>query len=138
MKQCCQKCHFLEKAIYPRIARNDRTGRPYRYSWDQQERSQLRIEDRYVAKCYKGVWDTGHTPKLKAKLPAFLQEPRNDCFFFKYHPGMLFPAAEELRALQAEKKSSRNASIDRWIKIVKYLLPGAVVLIGLLHQACPL
>ena len=131
MKQCCLKCHFLAKST-----RSD-TGHELRFTWNERERSQLRVDDHYAAQCAQGVWDTGIDPHLKAKLPAILQKKRrNSCFFIKHQLGMSFKAAEKLLALKAAKRSTRKATIALWISFVSLVTSGGLALISWLGKAC--
>ena len=101
MRKCCQNCHFLAKEIV-----ND-AGTRHRWSWNQRERSELRLKEHYAAQCAQGVWDTGIDPHLNAQLPKILLKQRGDsCFFLAAQSGMSFPAAEKLIALQNLKKKA--------------------------------
>lgn len=89
----CLSCHFLCKT-YP----------PHPFCVDAEERKGLakygrsHIQDDYSLSCYKGVWDEGVSPGIVSFDENFLILWRTgQCFWMKYHPGMQFPAADEMQ-----------------------------------------
>ena len=61
---CCKNCHFLAKAT---VSVN---GARHLWSWNEQERSDRRVNERDAAQCAQGVWDTGIDPHLNSRLAA--------------------------------------------------------------------
>ena len=118
---CCKNCHFLAKAT---VSVN---GARHRSSWNEQERSDRRINERAAAQCAQGVWDTGIDPHLNSRLDEILLEPRKDsCFFVKVQPGMSFAAAEKLIELWNLKKSYWYAKCALWISIASVVLAALI------------
>ena len=106
MRKCCLNCHFLTKS-YP-----GPQGTPARFSWNEQERDNLRVDNHYAAECAQGVWDTGIDPHLNERLPEILKKPRrNTCFFIRMQPGMSYQAAEKLLNLKSLRKGEWRANV---------------------------
>ena len=125
MRKCCQNCHFLAKEIV-----ND-AGTRHRWSWDQRERSELRLKEHCAAQCAQGVWDTGIDPHLNAQLPKILLKQRGDsCFFLAAQSGMSFPAAEKLIELQNLKKSYWYARTALWISLISAVVAAIAMVLS--------
>jgi hypothetical protein len=119
MKTICRNCHFLAK-------REDNTGRPLTFALTEAERLAVEsdpdhaIKDHFSIKCQLGVWDEGVAkPTDSRDVTLNKVQRKNACFFFPYHPAMLFEAAKELQARQDEnrqlKRSNMYTRIGLWI-----------------------
>ena len=108
-KHSCINCHFFVKdcgdAI--EIIRNDERDLILKNDFSL-------INAPYYLRCHFGVWrDRGH--KLKNKYEVIIQPNRNNCFFWKFRPGMELPAAE---ILQKKEELFRETSKDRRYTII--------------------
>ena len=135
MKHVCRNCHFLSKEI-----REENTGRVLNFSVTADEREQVRngninfVKDHYCLKCYQGVWDEGVTPGKENRSKIVNDTNRkNKCFYWKYSPGTLFPAAVELQKRKAEneqlKRSNLYTRIGLWIAAIGLILSAITALI---------
>lgn len=121
MKHTCQHCHFLSKE-----------NRPDSFSLTKADREKLeKIPAYYSLKCWMGVWDEGVAPHSISREETISKANRkNMCFFWPYHPNMLFKAAETLQKRTAEydnmKRSNLYTRIGLWVAAIG-LLFGAVV-----------
>ena len=110
----CKDYHFLA---------NTHRGRDgsYTFSWDREDRGDLRVKDYWSAHCRMGVWDTGVSPQSAEAPRTIIQKPRgiDECFFIEVQEAMLFPAAEKLQERRTEnrnlKRSHRHTQIALWI-----------------------
>lgn len=121
MKAICRNCHFLAKEH-----REENTGRALSFALSAPERELVRsdadnaVKDYCSLKCQLGVWDEGVSKPSGGRHVTLNKLPRrNGCFFFPYHPAMLFDAAKELQERQEEnrqlKKSNMYTRIGLWI-----------------------
>lgn len=121
MQHICRNCHFLAKEH-----REENTGRSFAFSLNQQEREKAKlapeemIATHYSLNCHMGVWDEGVSNSEQARNSTVNLVPRaSGCFFFPYHPAMLFDAARELqrRATDNEqmKRSNLYTRIGLWV-----------------------
>ena len=121
MKPICRRCHFLCKEH-----REENTGRVLAFSLSQQEREkaesapQEMIATYYSLNCHMGVWDEGVSGSTQDRNSTVNLVPRaSACFFFPYHPAMLFDAARELQKRGAEyeemKRSNLYTRIGLWV-----------------------
>ena len=74
----------------------------------------------YSLNCHMGVWDEGVSGLTQDRNSTVNLVPRDSaCFFFPYHPAMLFDAARELQKRGAEyeemKRSNRYTRIGLWV-----------------------
>jgi hypothetical protein len=120
MKKICRHCHFLAKE------HRDETGRVYSCSLSQEEREKLQetpeeaVSGYYTMNCHMGVWDEGVGGSKEERNSIInLISRDSDCFFFPYHPAMLFPAAQELQKRAQEhsqlKRSNMYTRIGLWV-----------------------
>lgn len=120
MKKNCLHCHFLAKE------HRDETGAIHSFSLNEDERKTAEkspenvIDNCYTMKCRMGVWDEGVSGSKKERNEIINLTQRNTgCFFFPYHPAMLFPAAEELQKRAEEhsqlKRSNWYTRIGLWV-----------------------
>lgn len=103
----CVNCHFFVKTVYP-----DRS-QPATLEIKQNERDLISKNDFNWKKdycslgCAHLVWDEGHN--LSASLfEVITKTKRNNCFFWKFHPGMLLPAAKELQKRDRENQKLKT------------------------------
>ena len=124
-KQICADCHFFSKR-YPTAE----GGLLLDISPDEREKSRQGDfswkEDKYSLECNYSVWDEGYDFQ-SSQLKEVISETnrRNFCFFWKHHPGMLFPAARTLQEREAEEsKRSRERKltiVGLWIAAIALL-----------------
>jgi len=105
----CVDCHFFIRRSRPggqemtsMVSRDERAGsRIGDFSWANRQ---------WALSCYFGVWDEGVAP-VSDYWQTIVKEERGDsCFFRRYHPGMLLPAA---KLLQEREMAAREARGDR-------------------------
>lgn len=102
-RQTCADCHYFVRevrAVQPQIItlevppadrakakRND-------YSW---------LRDHYALCCNRKVWDEGHAfdPSQRHAVVSQINR-RGKCFFWRFQPGMMQPAALELQKSETE------------------------------------
>lgn len=89
-------------------------------AWDQ--RDSIRnddysfIDSQSILACYLGVWNEGYTAKKNQRRKTIIETNRKDfCFFWRYRPGMLFPAAQ---LLQEKEIINQGAAKDRHYTII--------------------
>lgn len=97
----CSNCHFLMK-VSP-----DAT----RVHWNDEERSERKIDSVYSAECAKGVWSVRIAPDLKESVPRIIMEhrPFGECFFTFYRNGMSNACAEDLERRQADQRELKRS-----------------------------
>lgn len=121
MKPICRHCHFLSKEH-----REGNAGRAIAYPLNKQEREKAAqsphevVADYYSLNCHMGVWDEGVSGSIDERNTVInLTLRESSCFFFPYHPAMLFDAARELQKRADEnmqmKKSNRYTRIGLWV-----------------------
>lgn len=116
--QSCVSCHFLMKQVdghsFEVRFQNRESIRNQDYSW---------LYSHYSLGCYRGVWDEGYNFEIGRRHEVIVLTNReNDCFFWPYKPGTLFPAAVELqKKREAEKLSNIQPPRDSAI-IVKEMV----------------
>jgi hypothetical protein len=121
MKPVCRNCHFLTKEL-----REENTGRVVSFSLNQQERDkaartpQDMMPAYYSLNCHMGVWDEGLSGAgVDRSTIVSLESRASTCFFFPYHPAMLFDAARELQKRTSEyenlKRSNLYTRIGLWV-----------------------
>jgi len=120
MKSICRNCHFFAKEY-----REENTGRALVFSLSKQERDKAALEPQemvarhYSLNCHMGVWDEGISGSTEERNSIINLVPRaSGCFFFPYHPAMLFDAARELQKRADEyrqmKKSNLYTRLGLW------------------------
>jgi len=109
-KQTCADCHFLvreARGIQPQpitlgvtVAERAKAKRGD-YSW---------LLDHYALCCHRGVWDEGHglDPGQRHTVVCRTNR-RGKCFFWRFRPGMMLPAAVELQKGEAEAAEKHRA-----------------------------
>lgn len=121
MTPICRHCHFLAKEY-----REENTGRVLTFSLTEPEREKAELSPQevvaahYSLNCYMGVWDEGVSGSTQERNSVINLVPRTStCFFFPYHPAMLFDAARELQKRADEnrqmKKSNLYTRIGLWV-----------------------
>ena len=70
--------------------------------------------------CYRGIWDEGYNSDPERRNEIIVETPRKGrCFFWKYTPGMLLPAAKELQEQYVRKErlaDLKNQSLKECFK----------------------
>lgn len=121
MKPICRHCHFLAKEY-----REENTGHVLKFSLTQPERENAALSPQevvaahYSLNCHMGIWDEGVSGSKQERNSVINVTPRaSSCFFFPYHPAMLFEAARELQKRADEnrqmKKSNFYTRIGLWV-----------------------
>lgn len=121
MKPICRHCHFLAKEY-----REENTGRVHTFSLTEPEREKAELSPQeivaahYSLNCHMGVWDEGASGSTEERNSIINFAPReSSCFFFPYHPAMLFGAAQELQKRADEnrqlKRSNLYTRIGLWV-----------------------
>lgn len=128
MKPVCRNCHFLSKEY-----REENTGRVLTFSLNKQERDkatstpQEMVAQHYSLNCHCGVWDEGISGQtLERNSIVNLVRRDSDCFFFPYHPAMLFDAARELQKRADENKQMKRSNL--YTRIGLWVAAGALTL----------
>ena len=110
----CVDCHFLVK--WTRI-----DGETHTYVLNDEERRKSRegdygwVGNEWALACDFRVWDEGTRPDTGLRSNLIMKTNRSEsCFFRKYHPGMLLPAA---RILQEREMLASEARKDRRLTI---------------------
>jgi hypothetical protein len=114
-KKACVDCHFFlqeARALPNRIAldveaSNREAARNGDYTW---------VAEYSTLACTFGVWDEGHNFRRADRHRVIVEtDRRNFCFWWKYRPGMLIPAAKILQEREAkDRDSSRDRRLTLW------------------------
>jgi hypothetical protein len=131
MTNLCHNCHFLAKEY--------RDGnRPVKLSLTQEEREKVTsnlqevVPNHYALNCHMGIWDEGISGSAQDRDATINKTSRGDgCFYFPYHPAMLFDAAKEL-----QKRSSENEQLKRsnfYTRVGLWVAAGALVFSALME-----
>lgn len=122
----CANCHFLLKTIYS-PERNKR----YNQEIKQTERDAILKNDfswkkKYCSLgCSHTVWDEGYNlPDTLFKTAVSTK--RDDCFFWKFNPGMLLPAAKELQKKNIKNKITKKQ--NSYIRAGLYISLAAFII----------
>jgi len=133
-EQICINCHFLR--LKYRVPRQDRIQeRPVTHKERElickEDYSWLRTLIDPSLGCHFRVWDDKHSHDLgEYRHEVIVKTKRkNTCFFWKYHPGMLFQAAKTLQKREADY---REASRDRKLTIIGLF----IAVIALVVNSC--
>ena len=135
IKPICRNCHFLSKEF-----REANSGRVLVFNLTHKDReniAQISGEDMfepYSLNCHMGVWDEGVMGGKKERDTMInLTSRASNCFFFPYHPAMLFDAAKELQKRQDEneqlKESNSHTRTALWIAVAALALDALVALV---------
>jgi len=74
-----------------------------------------------------GVWDEGVSGSIKERNSIVNLVPRtSSCFFFPYHPAMLFDAARELQKRADETRQLRRSNF--YTRIGLWVAAGALAI----------
>lgn len=111
-RQTCSDCYYFvreARGLQPQpitleVSRADRDrAKRGDYSWHS---------DTYALCCFRKVWDEGHQWDPDQRHAVISQtNRRGKCFFWRFQPGMLLPAALELQTKErdaADKARSRR------------------------------
>ena len=133
MKPICCNCHFLSKEC-----REENTGRPLVFSLNKQEREKAALEPHevvakhYSLNCHMGVWDEGVSGSIEERNTIINLTPRtSSCFFFRYHPAMLFDAARELQKRDDENRQMKRSNF--YTRIGLWVAAGALAVSALVE-----
>ena len=131
MKPICRNCHFLSKEY-----REENTARVLGFSLTKQERDKAEltpndvISVHYSLNCHMGVWDEGVSGGAQERNLIINLTPRaSSCFFFPYHPAMLFDAAKELQKRKDENQQLKNSNL--YTRIGLWIAMGALAVSAL-------
>lgn len=126
MKPICRNCHFLSKEH-----QEENTGRVLVFTLNAQEREkaanapQEMIAPHYSLKCHLGVWDESISGQTQERASKVNRVPRgSSCFFFPYHPAMLFDAARELQKRVDENKRMKRSNF--YTRVGLWVAAGAL------------
>lgn len=102
----CLNCHFFIKTIHSENCAH------HTMAINQKMRDCIKKGDFSWRKqcslnCDFLVWSEGFTPNINLQ-ETIIKTKRNDCFFWKYKPNMLLPAARKL-----QKRKSENEKLKR-------------------------
>ena len=127
----CITCHFLNKEYIGPVSK------PVNYSWSVEEREagELKCDVHRAsnASCNKGVWDEGVGP---IDVPAELRKWRGKrCFYIRYSPGMLYPAAGELLKYRTAQSRTRRERVQLLLTIVTCAVVIATFVLSLTSNA---
>jgi len=122
-KQTCLDCNFLVKTF----------RQEHVFTLSDKDKENIRKNDfttfeNYGLSCYMGVWAQGvDSFNIGDRFEVIANvERKNFCFFRKYTPGMLLPAA---KILQERESADSAASRDRRLTIMGLWI-AAVALIA--------
>lgn len=126
VKPICRHCHFLSKEY-----REENTGSALVFSLSEQEREKAALTPRevvaphYSLNCHMGVWDEGVSGSIEERNSIINLTPRaSGCFFFPYHPAMLYDAARELQKRADENMQMKKSNL--YTRIGLYIAAGAL------------
>ena len=128
--KACINCHFFQREV------SDRAGtRALAVSEEIREGVRTRglrwpIEDLTTTLyfgCYHQVWSKGNGVESEDVYNEIIKSGRNNCFFFPYTPGMMFPAATTLQKRDFELK---EAAKDRKHTILGLWIAGGGLVVG--------
>ncbi|MBI2556470.1 MAG: hypothetical protein HY607_02315 [Planctomycetes bacterium] len=112
-KQSCVDCHFFMRKNGQSLENLGEIEAEERDQARQGDYSWIEFKDNNILACSFGVWDKQDNNKFDQKeYHQLIAETnrRGFCFWWKYHPGMLFPAA---KILQEREAKNRDAARDR-------------------------
>ena len=133
MKPICRHCHFLAKEY-----REENTGRVLKFSLTKPERENAALSPQevvaahYSLNCHMGVWDEGVSGSKQERNSVINVTPRaSSCFFFPYHPAMLFEAARELQKRADENRQMKKSNL--YTRIGLWVAAGALAISALVE-----
>lgn len=133
MKPICRHCHFLAKEY-----REENTGRVLKFSLTKLERENAALSPQevvaahYSLNCHMGVWDEGVSGSKQERNSVINVTPRaSSCFFFPYHPAMLFEAARELQKRADENRQMKRSNL--YTRIGLWVAAGALAISALVE-----
>ena len=116
-KEICADCHFFVKE-----ARELPSSDPIVLRITEEERAKTRANDfawlkpPYTLSCHFTVWDEGFDLPRDRRYKVIAEtDRRRKCFFWKYNPAMLLPAAKVLQEREARDRATLR---ERWLTIV--------------------
>ena len=125
-KQSCVDCHFLMKQ-----------SNPHKFGATDRDREAIKNQDyspftHMSLGCYFGVWDEGYNFATERRHEVIVETNRkNYCFFWKYRPGMLFPAAEVLQKREAD---NQEAARDRKLTLIGLFIAAVALVVNALLE----
>ena len=135
-RQTCLDCHYFvreargiqQQPIVLEVSLAERAKTKCGdYSW---------LLDHYALCCYRKVWDEGYKLDQNQRHAVISQiNRRNKCFFWRFRPGMMLPAALELQKAEEEVTDKHRARrltfyglligalaliLNAWVRIAEY------------------
>lgn len=126
-KQVCADCHFF--------CRHYRSHNGQDFTFEIQRKSRdLAVAGDFswqrpteAIACHKGIWDEGAGLRESSKAQQVSEtDRRGRCYYFKYQPGVLFPAAEKLQQ-EASSRSSEKLKLRLTIYALILTIAGMLV-----------
>jgi hypothetical protein len=118
--------------------REENTGRPLSFSLSLEERKVAEsspaevVPTYYSLKCYMGVWDEGISSSSHERDSILNHISREGvCFFFPYHPAMLFDAARELQRRASDNQQMKRSNL--YTRIGLWVAAGALAVSALVE-----
>ncbi|OGT17083.1 MAG: hypothetical protein A3J49_16040 [Gallionellales bacterium RIFCSPHIGHO2_02_FULL_57_16] len=118
--------------------REENTGRALVFSLNKQEREKAALAPHevvatyYSLNCHMGVWDEGVSGSIQERNTMINLTPRaSSCFFFPYHPAMLFDAARELQKRADENRQMKRSNL--YTRIGLWVAAGALAVSALVE-----
>lgn len=117
-KQTCAECHFLMTMMEGRRCEVPQGNREklLRNDWSWAEHHLLR--------CYMDVWceDPGQDERKRKEIIVEENRPQDFCFFWRFRPGLHFPAAEMLQKREWELRQTKRS---RWVTSISVMIAAA-------------
>jgi hypothetical protein len=128
-KQTCADCHFFVKE-----ARTTPTLQPIVLDVALSERARAKVNDFTWAKEYHAlacclfVWDEGYNFDMAKRFEVIADTDRREfCFFWRFRPGMLIPAA---KILQEREARDREAGKDRRLTLLGLWIAAVALVVN--------
>lgn len=145
-KHCCYNCHFL--CLWNRVPGNDNLETCFDsvpsekreiFFLNPKKNDKIKkgIDDKtgWHLRCRKEVWDSANFQSDQEKnIPKNLSMNRGDtCFFYKYIPGICFPAAYELKRRESDRREAEeNRKLTRKNAMTAQKTAWAAIIVALL------
>ena len=125
-KEACVNCHFFVKQY-----RGEDGDHTMEVAQPQREKTRQNnydwLHERYSLMCSFQVWDEGYRFDKNKVHELLVETNRADiCFFWRFRPSMLLPAAKTLQAREAQDK---YVSKDRKLTVVGLWVAATALMI---------